>query len=417
MCSSMRIGLAVSAILLSLAAHADELPSPLRLDALIARVREKNPELRARRDEARAAAARPRAVGQLEDPSISFEWWQQPIDFATVPLMVTLRQPLPWPGTLAARRAAARTEGTTARDRISETERRLEAEVKQAFLDAALADRSLALNQQDRALLAALVQVATARYQAGKTPQAEVLSAQAELLAIDNDRLDLERAREVAAAKLDELLARPADAPIPPTELPQGFASLPPERELDALALAERPEVKVARDALSAARARLEVARRTTNPELAVWAGYMVNVHGVDTFTAGVSSTLPVFSARRRSAEVDEVQAEVAARSAEVESAERKATLAVRTALLQLESARRHEELHEVKLIPLAELSLRSAEAAYQSGQVNLATVLAAARMVRDHHLAHIRYLVEYQRRLADLEQAVGRDFSVGGRP
>jgi hypothetical protein len=37
--------------------------------------------------------------------------------------------------------------------------------------------------------------------------------------------------------------------------------------------------------------------------------------------------------------------------------------------------------------------------------------------MVRDHHLNHERYLVEYQKRLAELELAVGQDFPSEATP
>jgi len=76
-----------------------------------------------------------------------------------------------------------------------------------------------------------------------------------------------------------------------------------------------------------------------------------------------------------------------------------------------MESAARHERLHSEKLIPLAEFTLQSAQAAYQNDRIDFFSVLDAARMVRDHHLNHEVYFIEYQRRLADLELAVGHDF------
>ena len=79
--------------------------------------------------------------------------------------------------------------------------------------------------------------------------------------------------------------------------------------------------------------------------------------------------------------------------------------------------ALRHERLHSEKLIPLSELSLQSALAAYQSDRIDFFSVLDAARMVRDHHLNHERYLIEYQKRLADLELAVGEDFPSEATP
>jgi outer membrane protein TolC len=138
----------------------------------------------------------------------------------------------------------------------------------------------------------------------------------------------------------------------------------------------------------------------------------MVNIHGVDTFTTGVSTTLPIFSSRKRSSLVEAGEAEVQARRAALEAARRRADAEIQTALLQIEAADRHARLHADKLIPLAELSLQSAEAAYQNDRITFFEVLDAARMVRDHHLNHERYLIEYERRLADLELAIGQDLS-----
>jgi cobalt-zinc-cadmium efflux system outer membrane protein len=300
---------------------------------------------------------------------------------------------------------------------VRESELRLEAELKRAFFDLALAEMSLSVNQRVRGLLAAMVSSAESKYKVGRAPQAVLLKAQSELLMADNDRLDLERARDEGRARLNALLDRPQEAPLGPTALAAPAAALPAERELVALALAERPDVRLVRDGLAEAQARLEVARREAKPELAIWAGYMVNIRGVDMFSTGVSTTLPIFSTRRRDALSDAAQAELAAKRAALDGARRRAEAEVHIALLQMEVAERHEKLHSERLIPLAELSLQSAEAAYQNDRIDFLSVLDAARVLRDHHLNHARYLIDYQRRLADLELAVGQDLARKAAP
>jgi outer membrane protein, heavy metal efflux system len=398
-------------------AWADELPSPLRLSDLLDRVRQHSPELREKRAMAKAAAARPRMVSQLDDPMLSMEWWQQPIDFASVPIMLSVRQPLPWPGKLRARNRAAQREAVTALDSVSELQRRLEAEVKRAFLDLALAERYLAINDRERVLFGAMVESTEVKYRVGKAPQAAMLKTQGELLTAENERLDLDRMRDEARARLNALLDRPQDALLPPAALTPSRISVPAEPELLHLAMERRPELRLARDAVAEAEAKLEVARRENNPELAVWAGYMFNIRGVDTFTTGISTTLPIFSARRRGAAVEAAQAEAQARRSALDAAKRRAEMELRTAYLQMVAAQRHAKLHSDKLIPLAELSLQSAQAAYQNDRIDFFSVLDAARMVRDHHRNHERYLVEYERRLADLELAIGQDFQREATP
>src|SRR5205814_2249343 len=85
-------------------------------------------------------------------------------------------------------------------------------------------------------------------------------------------------------------------APLPPVAVPTGPVKLPGDAELMRLAVENRPEVKLAADAIHEADAKLALARRDANPELAVWAGYMVNIRGVDTFTTGESTTTSTMS-------------------------------------------------------------------------------------------------------------------------
>jgi outer membrane protein TolC len=262
-----------------------------------------------------------------------------------------------------------------------------------------------------------MVQTAESKYRVGKAPQATMLKTQEELLTVDNERFDLDRARDEARARLNALLDREPSAPLPPVALPMSVAKLPGEAELTALAIEHRPDVKLARDAVAEAQAKLALARRETNPELAVWAAYMVNIKGVDTFTTGVSTTLPIFSACRRTAAIDAGESELQAARASLDAATRRAQAEVHSALLQMDAALRHERLHSEKLIPLSELSLQSAQAAYQNDRIDFFSVLDAARMVRDHHLNHERYLVEYQKRLAELELAVGKEFPSEATP
>jgi outer membrane protein TolC len=390
-------------------AHAASAEQVLRLADVVAEVRRANPELAAARKLAGSAAARPRSVGGWADPMLMVEWWQQPIDFSVVPIMVTVRQTLPLLGMTAARRTVAEREAATVSVEASALERRLVTEAKRAFLDAALAERSLAINTRLHAVVTSAVAAADAKYRAGRAVQAELLRAQEELLTLENERLDLERARDEAHAKLRALLGRDGDGPLPHTELPSTPA-IPPPAELFARAAAFSPELARARAAVAEAEARREVARRENRPEVSLWSGYMAMARGTDTFTVGASTTLPIFSSVRRRAAVAAADAEIAARKAAVDAVRRRVEAEVRAALLQIESARRHVALHVDKLIPLAELALESAQAAYAADRTPFSTLLEAARAVRMHHVDHDRFAIEVERRIAELEGVVGEE-------
>ncbi len=402
----------VPIVAFSTAGKGKELADPLSLAEVIDILRRQNPEIIERRERARAASARPGSI-QPDDPTLSLEWWQQPISFSQVPIMATVRQPLPWPGKLNARREVALREAATQRDQIAQVGRRLEAEAKRAFFEILLAERRLGINSRVQTLLRAMVASAEAKYRSGQVPQVDILTTQTELLTLDNEGLDLERERNEQRARLNALLNRSSDEPLSLRAAELQPASVLPLSELLDRARTHNPEIALARDALREAESRLALARRETNPELNVWAGYMVMVYGVDTFTAGVSSTLPLFSRQKKTSQIGAAEAEVAALRAALVAQERRTEWALKTALLEIEAAKRHAKLHAEKIIPLAELSLQSASAAYQNGQSELFAVLNAARMVREHHLEHERYLIEQQRWRVELELALGEDLAL----
>jgi outer membrane protein TolC len=64
--------------------------------------------------------------------------------------------------------------------------------------------------------------------------------------------------------------------------------------------------------------------------------------------------------------------------------------------------------LHAQSLLPLAERSLRAAQAGYQSGRVQLSLLLETARRLFEHQLDFERYQAELGGRLAELEAESG---------
>src|SRR5262249_49068585 len=84
-----------------------------------------------------------------------------------------------------------------------------------------------------------------------------------EALMVANERFDLERLRDEAAARLNGLLDRPASAPLPPLSSRPALTPLPGAEELIARALEQRADVRRTRAELRAAGARLGGAQRT----------------------------------------------------------------------------------------------------------------------------------------------------------
>jgi len=417
-------GILVGAALLSgficcPAAHAEESPaSTLTLDWLLAEVEKQNPELASKRAEVRAADERPAQARAFEDPMLMMELWQVPVGLQQVPLMFTLKQPIPWPGKLRARAAVVEAERQGARAGTEGTARTLRLDATRAYHNYRLAVRSEGVLRDNQRLLAFIVASVNARYRVGRADLAELLKAQESLSSNDNLLLDVAQERDLAVAALNTLLARSPSEPLGTPITEPAVRPLPEESALIARALQTRPELRAIQALLAQAQARARAARIERAPDLAVWAGFMAMLRGGNdhTFTIGAQTTLPSWSLSKYGAAEREAMAQVAAQQAKLRQIEAQIRGEVRAAYLRTDTAARHIRLHAESLIPLSERSMRAAQAGYQTGRVELVLLLDTARMLAMHHLEYERYGAEFGQRLAELEAAVGEPLWTSAR-
>lgn len=388
---------------------------PFTLDSLLAEIAQRSPELQSRRAEVQAALERPVQARAFDDPMLMVELWQVPIGVQQMPLMITLRQPIPWPGKLAARAAVLHSDAIKARADVALSARNLRVEATRAYYDYRLAVRSLTVLRDTQRLLTAIVAAVDTRYRVGRAELAELLKAQADAAVLDNLLLDVERERDVTTAAMNILLARPADQAFGEPVTTPSLRVLPSLQQLTEQALAQRPELAGIRAALDQAQARQQAARIERAPDLAVWAGYMTMLRGGNdaTFTLGLQTSIPSFSIAKNNAAAREAQAQEKAQRQTLVSTEARIRGEVRQALLRVEAAERHIWLHSKTLLPTAERAVQAAQAGYQSGRVSLVLLLDAARTLVDHRLEFERYQAEYGQRLAELEAAIGAGLPV----
>src|SRR5690242_12298614 len=123
------------ALIVAASAPAQELGSSLHLEDLLAAVRTRNPAVAERRQRAAAARLRPKAESLPDDPMAMLEWWQQPVNFSMVPVMLTIKQTIPWRSRLKLRREAAESEARIAGDEADESELKALAEARRAYFE------------------------------------------------------------------------------------------------------------------------------------------------------------------------------------------------------------------------------------------------------------------------------------------
>ena len=394
----------------SAAAAADEgrLQAPLTAQVFTEAVLAHNASLEAMRQAVVAAVAQVRPAGSLDDPMLSVSAAPRTFGTAGGPNGdVEVSQSFPWWGTLNVRREVARADAEAMSQDLDALRLRLAATARGAFADWVYVHRALEINSANLSVLTELRNVARIRYTTGQAPQEDVLQADVERATLKQERFEWQRDLTVAQSRMNALLDRAPESPIPvPGELP-AVSALPAEEILAERALAH-PQLEELAAEERAAEARQRLAEKERFPKFGVSAGY--NNMWADPAMrpmVGLSFTVPLDQGKYR-ADIDAAHAE-ARRAASTLEDQRASLLADLSAdYAAVREAKRSVALYRDELVPLAESTLNVSRSEYGSGRGDFLNVLTAEQHRLDIELALARMQSEYFRALAELDRASG---------
>jgi len=383
---------------------------PLHLPALLEDARQRNPELRAAEAQAQAAASSVSPAGALDDPLLMVQYWNGPVDFSVVPIMVQLTQTFPLGGKRRAREDAATGEATAVRAEVARRRLDLEREVTELYATLFVADRSLVVHDEVLSVLRTLQSVAAARVASGRTEVVDQLKAQAELLKEESSHETLVAERTAALAGLAALLDRDPAELSGQTEEPGTAPALASDTDLIARAMEQRPELLAATGIASTAEARVRLASAAGVPDLTPLAAYMhtFGAQSPNNFLfLGLQINLPIFGGSKTDPAVAAARSRLEAAQALQHALRNRIGAEVRTAAARVRAEQQLVELQR-RLVPIARQALESSVSSYSAGRIGLLTVLDSSResLMRQMELAEHQALAE--RRRAELERALG---------
>jgi outer membrane protein TolC len=379
------------------------------LEGLVAEALERNPDVASVREEAHALRARPAAASALPDPMASVlytnDGWSPSLGrepMATLGVMWS--QTLPWPGKRALRAEEATRAADAAEARVERARLATAARVRGAYAALLLARETLELVADRETLARDVEAVARARYTVGEGAQQDVVRAQVEITRIADLRIEQEAEAAVGLARLNRLLARPADAPLATVARLTLRGEARPLDAVQADAEARSPELRAIDATLAAARAAADLASRAGQPDVSVQAGYM-NRGGLDPmWQAGVGVTLPLW--RKKNAAVRaEAEARLRALESRRESLRLELRLRNQERLARLAAAERQASLYSDGLVPQAQMSVDAALASYRAGRVPFVAVLEALNSLYADRAARLAVLARHAQLRAALEE------------
>ena len=389
----------------------------LSLELLIEQVQARNPSLAAMQAAWGAAAQKyPQAVA-LDDPL--FQSMYAPQSFSNSSNVQSsyylgIAQKIPWAGKRGLRGRQADWEAAAASHDIGETSLRLAEASRVAFLDYYLNTRLRELLDSNTSAAGEFRNIANAKYEANQVTQQDVLQADVELAQLEQRKIELNQEREIAIARINTLLHRRPDHPLPPP--PQALlevAELPSASALRNSAIEQRPELQAMVARIQAEQTAVELACKEFYPDVEFMGRY-------DRFwtdkeqrpQVGMNVNVPLNRSRRQAA-VQERQFQVQKLQAEFAQATDNIRNEVQVAWVRVQGSIQNVAVYEKKILPATQENVVAARAGYTAGTVDFLRLIEAQRETIALREKHQMAIADLHRRWAELERAVGGQVSM----
>ena len=384
-----------------------ELSGEHRLDEYIAFALRQNADVQAARLRVAAMANRAPQAASLEDPLLEANYPSKGAQFAFGFQQYRVSQKVPWPGKLRARAAAAEDEVDMARADLAAAELQTIADVKQAYYQLYILQKSIEITSRQRELLANIVQIATAKYEAGLVSQQDVLRSGVEISNLDNELISLGQQLQSAQARLARLLhVSPETGPRAMSELPAEQLPADVER-LYETAIRRRPELQAQLAAIRRDGRQIELARLNYRPDIMAGAMYMQMPTSPDAIISGVSMNVPIYR-KRLAAAVREAEAATAADRRKYDSLRDRTQEETKDLFARVEADRQMLQLFRDSIVPQADQTLQVSIQGYEAGKVDYLQMLDNWRQLFRYRLSAYRLEGQLRQDLAELERIVG---------
>jgi len=290
--------------------------------------------------------------------------------------------------------------------------RQLSFTVKDAYYRVQLAQRRLALAEENRDRFTRILEVNTIRFKKGYIAEVDLIRIRLQVVDFQSQIIQAIQDGNAARADLRILLGlSPSADLLLTTEL--DYHPIDPDIvALRQLALDTRPDIRMKRLTQSQRFADLKLAKAYRIPDVTVGAGYGVQGSvGPDLQNqAMVNLSVPLLLFNRNQGGIAQAEVSIQVAEADLQKAIVQVENDVEIAYRNLLESRRLVETYRGGVLEDARLTLTIVEKAYERGGATILDLLDAARTSRTIQQNYIETLFGYQRNVFLLESAVGRE-------
>jgi cobalt-zinc-cadmium efflux system outer membrane protein len=391
--------------------------SQLRLESLISELLKENPELQAARKRYEAALTRPSQVNSLPDPRITMGWISNgnPLPGAGLGVEPTsnigfqIAQEVPYPGKRTLKGSVARKEAESEAQMYRAKEQSLVAQLKASFYELRFVYEAMDILAQDQALLRRLAKVAEVRYSVGKATQQDLIKSEVEISILENRIIVLEQRKAKTEAEINALLNRTPESPL---GRPEPLDRNPPLESLQSLqnqVEQASPMLRSQQAIVDSRHLGIQMAQKEYYPDLDFMGGYYNQGTLKDMWEFKVQLKVPFYFWRKQRYGLEEAALRLVESQRTYRSTEQELTFRLRERYRTAEASLKLMELYSKQIVPQSKFALESSLASYETGSVDLLTVLSNFTTILEYETNYYEQRAEYLKALASLEELVAK--------
>ncbi len=302
-------------------------------------------------------------------------------------------------------------------------------QTRQAYSDYASAEANLKAIDAQAALLQTLVDIANKRFQAGSSPEGDVIQAELALEQTDTQREQALGQLNQAKTHLNALIGNPQgqkeildlgvfDLGNVGTELaPLPEEGLPSIENMVSKALESRPDLKAAIEQVKVNEGQLSQEKAKQIPDVQFALMYLysytpnpyspVNIKKYfDGPSAGATFDLPVF--HHQQAEIRKARTAIYQSQLSSQALIKQILNDISMAYSELKVAKQNIDIYKSKLLPESSDVVHLTQESYQYGRSPLSNVILAQQADQQLRQSYVQAITDYHNAWKDLETAVG---------
>ncbi|MGB7574533.1 MAG: TolC family protein [Thermodesulfobacteriota bacterium] len=397
----------------------------LNVDQLVDEALQNNPEISAAKIKWEVFKEKIPQSYALEDPMFGFGIINLPTNFSFRDEDMTMKefsisQKFPFPGKRPLMKEMASKEAEAVSTEIQGKIHQIIKDVKAAYYDLSHIYRTTEVTQRNKRILEDFAKIAETRYAVGEGIQQDVFKAHVEVSKMVDDLIMLGQRKRSMEAKLNALLNRPPETPMgEPEEVV--FRKFPfTIEELQKMALEMNPTLKGMKKMIEAKEKAYALAKREYYPDFNFKFAYgqrdnSPDMKRRDMLTGMVEMNIPIFYKSKQDRKVAETKAEILATEAQYRAMKNEVLFMITDMASMIQRGERQLELYKTGIIPQASLQINSAMSAYRVNRADFMTLLDSQMTLYKYELEYHQALTEYEKNVASLGAAIGKQILEGG--